>query len=105
MELGLNRDAYDGLVSDLREGGFDTELRRRDEARFHLPEVPPEFVIASVFLGEYVAGTGLDAIVSMVLSRMWRSRRKLKGQRPPVVVIYGPAGEVLRKVEIPERDE
>jgi hypothetical protein len=105
MELGLNGDAYDGLVSDLEEGGFDTALRRRTEERFQLPEVPQEFVIASLWLGGHVASQALDAIVHMVLSRTWRSRRKLRGQRPPVVLIYGPNGEVLRKVEVPERDD
>jgi hypothetical protein len=105
IELGLNRDAYDGLVSDLEEGGFDAELRPRTEERWGLPEVPQEFVVASLWLGEHIAGQAFDAIVQMLLSRMWRSRRKLRGQRPPVVLIYGPDGEVLRKVEIPERDD
>jgi hypothetical protein len=54
MELGLHRDAYEALVEDLRERGFEAEIRRPDEQR---SAEPSALVNAALWLGEEWAET------------------------------------------------
>jgi hypothetical protein len=101
MELGLHRDAYEALVADFRERGYDAELRQPIEER---GGVPQELVNAALWVGERISDGTAEVIIGIYLERMRRSRRRRRKPppRPSVAVLYGPDGKPLRKVEIPE---
>jgi hypothetical protein len=104
LERGFHAEAYVALVVDLEEAGFEAELRAPEEQRFGLPQ---ELVNAALTLSEKVGDETIAVIVGIYVDRMLRSRRRRKDppSRPPVMELYGPDGDVLRTVEIPERDE
>ena len=99
LEGGLYRAAYEALVSDLREAGFEAELRAPIEERGGLPQ---EMVNAALWLGETVGEETIGAIIGIYVGRMQRSRRgrRRPSQRQPAAVLYGPDGERLRTIEI-----
>jgi hypothetical protein len=103
MELGLHRDAYEALVEDLRERGFDAEIRRPDEQR---SAEPSALVNAALWLGEEMGRDTLEVVVGIFIARMLqsRTRRKKPPPRPPVAVFYGPNGKPLKRIEIPRAD-
>jgi hypothetical protein len=91
---------YEALVVDLHERGFEAELREPIEQRSGLPQ---EIANAALWVGERISDGTIEVIIGIYLERMRRSRRrKHKPPRPPVAVLYGPDGEPLRRVEIPD---
>lgn len=103
MDEGLNREAYQELQRDLVDLGVHARLVVDRPVEFR--NVPPEAVAVATQLGlwlaDYVKDAVLDAIVERYRQRL--SRRRPRGER--IVVIYGPNGEVLRRVSLPETDE
>ena len=104
LEGGLHRDAYEALISDLAEQGFDAEIREPVETR---GDVPDALVNAALWLGDNAGEVAVGLIAKTYIDRMRKSRRGRRRQslRKPVAVIYGPDGEELRTVEIPEREK
>jgi hypothetical protein len=104
MELGLNRDAYDALIADLEKQGFEAEIRAPIEERFGLP---PQEVANVVFsLAEKIGDETLGVLVGIFVQRMResRTRRKKPPPRPAIAIFYGPDGEPLKQIEIPEAE-
>jgi hypothetical protein len=104
MELGLHRDAYEALVEDLQERGFEAEIRPPDEQR---GAEPSALVNAALWLGDEIGRDTLEVVVGIFIARMLqsRTRRKKPPPRPPVAVFYGPNGKPLKRIEIPEQTE
>ena len=104
MELGLNRDAYDALIADLEKQGFEAEIREPVEARFTLP--PQEVANVVVSLAEKIGDETLGVLVGIFVQRMResRTRRKKPPPRPAIAIFYGPDGEPLKQIEIPEAE-
>jgi hypothetical protein len=103
LELGLYEEAYEALLEDLRERGFEAEIRRPVEQRFGLPQ---EIVNTALWVSETIGEETVGIIMHAFLQRMRKSRRPRKKPPPvpPVAILYGPDGEPLRRVEIPEAD-
>lgn len=104
MELGLHGQAYEGLIDDLEEQGFEAEIRRPVEQRGAAPQ---DLVNVALWLSEEVGRETLGVIIGIFIERMQRSRRARKRPppRPPKAVLYGPNGDPLRELEIPDRVE
>lgn len=93
---------YAALLEALRKEGFEVDDRTPLEQR------DASFVAAVVviYLGRRVADTAVDRIVAAVIAwgerqlRSFMRRRNATGR--VVVPIYGPDGELLREVEVPE---
>ena len=99
MELGLNGEAYDELVAELAAEGLPARLERPVEQRFDLPSVAPDIAI---YVGEAAGSIALEKVAGVLL-RKFKGRRQFGGRKgqPRHVIIYGPRGEVLRRVDIP----
>jgi hypothetical protein len=105
MELGLNRGAYDALVTDLEKLGFQAEIREPLEERFGLP---PQEVANVVFtLAEKLGDETLGVLVGIFVQRMResRTRRRKPPSRPAIAIFYGPDGAPLKQIEIPEAED
>jgi hypothetical protein len=102
MELGLHRDAYEALVEDLQERGFEAEIRPPDEQR---GAEPSALVNAALWLGDEIGRDTLEVVVGIFIARMLqsRTRRKKPPPRPPVAVFYGPNGKPLNGSRYPSR--
>jgi hypothetical protein len=103
MELGLNRPAYEALVEDLREQGYEAELEPPIEERFGLPM---EMVNVAITVWEEIDAPAITVIVTKLLDRMLESRKPppQPPSQPPTARLYGAKGEVLWEGEIPDQD-
>ncbi len=91
----------EALVDEIRAAGFEPEIRgqleQRDAGRV------AEAVLL-IYLTASNAVVQSDQVAAAVLSWFGRLRRRNVRARH-LAVIYGPNGEVMRRVEIPEPDE
>ncbi|MDQ6606556.1 MAG: hypothetical protein M3Z06_08430 [Actinomycetota bacterium] len=98
-DLGMHRAQYDELVAALQEAGFEAEIDLWEQ-RAVLP-FSPDILI---HVGEAGAtAKGLFEITQLLRRIMRRLRRPPTGE-PRRAVIYGPNGEALKTVELPDDD-
>ena len=96
----MHRAQYDELVAALQDAGFDAEIDLWEQ-RAVLP-ISPDILIHVGELG--ATAKGLFEITQLLRRVMRRLGRPPSGE-PRRAVIYGPDGEILKTVELPDGDE
>ena len=96
-DLAMHRSQYDELVVALHDVGFEAEIELL-EKRTVLP-FSPDILI---HVGE--AGATAKGLfdIAQLLRRIMRGLRRSPTGEPRRAVIYGPNGEVLKTVELPD---
>lgn len=92
----MHREQYDALVAALRENGYDAEVELW-EYRGAL-QVAQEIAI-------HVVEDGLAVALVEFLKQHLRGLRRPRSDEPRRAVIYGPKGQVLRTVELPDDED
>jgi hypothetical protein len=101
LDHGLYRASYDELLEDLQRRGFDAYLDRPPEQRDAGLSLAAADVMVTVaeHLGDHAIDVILGAVV-MYLGGKVRSKRRAKRH----AAIFGPDGELLREVELPDQE-
>lgn len=108
---GLREDAQielEELGAQLREQGFEATVAGLEESvHAHLQESAEQAFVAVL---NVVLDHALDAVATLAIEeavRRWARRRRRfrnQGGAKPVAYIYGPDGDVIGVVELPEPD-
>lgn len=100
IEYGMNRGIYDALADELRDGGWVVRLvdpSERTEYRSLAHEVAQAGADLLVFVDAHFAeGQALATLIGLLRRRLGRAGSK----RKRTVIIYGPRGEELSRVEL-----
>ena len=101
-EYGVARAQYEALADALREQGYDARVERPgggvEERGLPAEALQAAHDVAVIVYGELRE----EALGALAMELLRRLRRKTKRRRR--AVIYGPRGEVLRRVELPPSD-
>jgi hypothetical protein len=102
-EAGPFREQYDRLVIDLESQGFSVEIEREVEERGTAGEILQTAYDVAVHLADEAGIALVDLVVLALVTRL-RGKAILGKNRGRArkAFIYGPGGEVLREVELPE---
>lgn len=107
IELGLNPEEYESIVGDLRDAGHDARLQElQAEARSSDAVIIGAAYSLWIFVGQPLAQRVRDEVLDEIIAIVKRRLRRSRGYRGRGTgVIYGPNRKVLRRFELPERDE
>jgi hypothetical protein len=101
-----------GLAEDLEAEGFDVEVAPEDASVLAKLQESAEHVFVDVLnvVLNHAEGLALDATligVAHALRRWARRRKHFRGREgaKPTALIWGPDGEILREIELPDADE
>ncbi|MGO9821959.1 MAG: hypothetical protein ACLPTJ_15100 [Solirubrobacteraceae bacterium] len=94
-DLAMHREQYDRLESALREAGVDATVERDPWERRNWLEVVQQIAV-------HVSEDGLALLLVDYLRKYLRGLRRPKSGESRRAVIYGPNGDVLRTVELPD---
>ena len=105
IEYGLHGELYDGLLVSLREAGYDVRFddpSQREEYRSVPGDVARFVADVLVFVDDHAGDAEALAYLALLLRQALRRTRKSKRRR--TAMIYGPRGEVLKRVELDDEE-
>jgi hypothetical protein len=97
----MHRKQYDRLVAVLRENGYEAEIDLLEYRSGDLP-VAQDIII---HVGQAAAAAKGMYDVTQIVRRVLCGLRRGRSGESRRVVIYGPDGEVLRRVELPDDED
>jgi hypothetical protein len=98
-DLAMHREQYDRLIAELQENGYDAEIELW-EYRSH-GGISPDIII---HVGQAVGAAVSIYNLGQIVRRVLRGLRRPPSGEPRIVVIYGPNGKELSRVELSDDD-
>jgi hypothetical protein len=96
-DLAMHSGQYDQLETALREAGYNATVERRPQEQRGVGHVAAEIAV-------HVGEDGVAGVIVGFLRRYLRGLRRPQTGEPRRAVIYGPTGDVLSTVELPDDD-